>query len=183
MEKLSFDDYSRITPESVVNLKRDSIAEGEPVFKVVDRTRWYMVCFVEAEHKDRYEEGQEINVEFEDETVSASVRSIKKTGDKVRIILETDHYYDKFAQARVSEVSLVTYEKRGLIIENASIGSEKGVQGVYVRNKTNEYVFVPIQVKATDGKYSLIADTTFYDEKGELYSTVEIYDEILKEPK
>lgn len=185
MEKGSYDFYSKLKQDDVLDLKRSSIAKGEPVFKVVDRTKWYMVCYVDKEHADRYHKGAEVKAEFEDDYVMANVLSVRKEkkGGLVRVILETDHYYDKYAQMRVCPVSLVTYEERGLIIENGSIGKVKGVPGVYVRNKTNDYNFVPIKVMASDGKYSLVADTSFVDEKGNMQSTVEIYDEILKEPK
>ena len=87
-------------------------------------------------------------------------------------------------QMRACPVSLVTYEERGLLVENSSITEENGQQGVLVKKKTGGYDFVPIKVYATDGTYSLVADTFFDDaESGKRYDTVEIYDEVLKEPK
>ena len=60
---------------------------------------------------------------------------------------------------------------------------EKGQQGVYVKNKTNDYIFVPIKVYASDGEYALVADTMYQDEEGEQVMTVEIYDQVLKNPQ
>ena len=39
-----------------------------------------------------------------------------------------------------------------------------------------------VKVYATDGERSLIADDFFYDDEGEMTDTVEIYDEVLKNP-
>ena len=58
------------------------------------------------------------------------------------------------------------------------------MQGVYVKNKTNDYYFVPIKVIVSDGEKSLVKDTYFYDkETDKTYDTIEIYDVVLKEPK
>lgn len=183
MEKGGLSYYGKVTQDAVMDLKRDTAAAGEPVFKIVDRTKWYLVCFVEESSRDRYEEGQEIQVAFEDDTVRMDVRSVKKMDGKVRIILETDYFYKGFASTRAAKVSLITYEQRGLLVENDSITEEKGQQGVYVKIRSGDFVFVPIEVIKTDGVHSLVTDGTFTDEEGNLISTVEIYDEVLKNPK
>lgn len=183
MEKGGLSYYSKVTQDAVVDLKRDTAAKGEPVFKVADRTKWYLVCFVEESSADRYEVGQELKVVFEDDEVRMDVKSIKKMDGKIRIILETVYYYEGFAKTRAAKVSLVTYENRGLILENDSIVEEDGKQGVYVKVRSGNFVFVPVSVEKTDGQYSLVKDGTYTDEEGELISTVEIYDEVLKNPK
>lgn len=184
MEKGTYDYFNKLSQDNVVNLARNAIAKGEPVFKVADRTKWYIVCFIDKEHLNRYEEGQEITVEFEDDYVRAKVYKADEQDGKGRVILVTDYYYEKFAKTRVADISLVTDSGKGLIIENSSITEEKGMQGVYVKNKTNDYNFVPIKVIVSDGEKSLVKDTYFYDEeKDKMYDTIEIYDVVLKEPE
>ena len=184
MEKATYSYFSKLSQSNVVNLVRDTITKGEPVFKVVDRTKWYIVCYIDKDHLNRYEKGQEIDVEFEDDFVRAKVYKADEQDGKGRVILVTDYYYEKFAKTRVADISLVTDRGKGLIIENSSITEEKGMPGVYVKNKTNEYNFVPIKVIVSDGKKSLVKDTYFYDqETDQTYDTIEIYDVILKDPK
>ena len=184
MEKGTYDYFNKLSQDNVVNLARNAIAKGEPVFKVADRTKWYIVCFIDKDHLNRYEEGQEITVEFEDDYVRAKVYKADEQDGKGRVILVTDYYYEKFAKTRVADISLVTDSGKGLIIENSSITEEKGMQGVYVKNKTNDYNFVPIKVIVSDGEKSLVKDTYFYDEeKDKMYDTIEIYDVVLKEPE
>lgn len=186
MKKGDYSYYSKLSQDAVVSLEKSSVAAGDPVFKVVDRTQWYIVCFVDKEHQDRYEKGNTVIVEFEDDSVETEVYSVTKDKDedKVRVILVTYNYYDKYTQMRACPVSLVTYDQRGLIVENSSIGEKDGQQGVYVKNKSKDFVFVPIRVYATDGTRSLVADEFFDDpETGKRYETVEIYDEVLKDAK
>ena len=184
MEKGTYEYFNKLTQNNVVSLARNSVAKGEPVFKVAGRTKWYIVCFIDKDHLNRYEEGQEITVEFEDDYVRAKVYKADEQDGRGRVILVTDYYYEKFARTRVADISLVTDSGKGLIIENSSITEEKGVQGVYVKNKTNDYYFVPIRVIVTDGEKSLVKDTYFYDEEKDVTcDTIETYDVVLKEPK
>ncbi len=178
--------YSKLSQDSVQNLQRDTVVRGEPVFKVVDRTKWYIVTFVPKDHGARYKTGQDVIVEFEDGTVDAEVHSVTADvdGEHTRVILACSNYYEKYMQMRACPVTLVTYEERGLLVENSSITKENGQLGVFVKKKTSGSDFVPIKVYATDGVRSLVADTFFDDaETGKRYDTVEIYDEVLKEPK
>ena len=184
MEKGTYEYYSKLSQDNVVNLARNAVAKGEPVFKIADRTKWYIVCFIDKKHLDRYTVGQEVTVEFEDDFVRAKVYKADEQDGKGRVILVTDYYYEKFAKTRVADISLVTDSGRGLIIENSSITEEKGMPGVYVKNKTNDYNFVPIQVIVSDGEKSLVKDTFFHDtKKDKTYDTIEIYDVVLKDPK
>lgn len=183
MKKGDYSLFKKLSQKDVIDVQRDSVIKGEPVFKIVDRTKWYMVCFVDEEHLGRYEKGSSVRVEFEDDYVDTTVYSAELINGKAKIILQTDYYYDKFAETRVADVSLVTYQESGLIIENTSIAEEKGQTGVYVKNKSDDFFFVPIKVYASDGEKSLIADDFYYDTEkdGEMVITVEVYDEILKD--
>lgn len=182
MKKKGESFFKQLSQKDVMFLRRKKVIAGEPVFKIVDRTEWFLVCFVDVDHLDRYEEGKRIKVEFEDGELDARVYRASEVGGKAKITLRTDYYYEKFAETRVADVTLTTYDESGVIIENGSIGEEKGRKGVYVKGKNDEYFFVPIQIYATDGEKSLIADDFYYDleRDGEMVMTVEVYDEILK---
>ena len=182
MKKKDYTFFQQLSQKEVLPLQRKSAIEGEPVFKIVDRTKWYMVCFVDADHIERYETGSRVKVEFEDGSVNAYVYSADQAGDKAKIILYTDYYYEGFSELRVADVSLVTYDENGVIVENSSITEQKGQKGVFVKDKSDDYFFVPVMIYATDGERSLIADDFYYDAEtdGEMVMTVEVYDEILR---
>lgn len=176
--------YDQLRQKDVVSLNREKVNAGEPVFKIVDRTKWYMVCYIPKEHRSRYKVGNRISVEFDDVSLRTTVRSRKNEGEFCKIILTTDHFYGRFGEMRViNDVHLVTYEERGLLVENKSIVEEKGQKGVYVQDKVGNVSFVPIKVIKSDGEKSLVYDTRFYDEKGKEHRTVKIYDVVLRNPK
>ena len=182
MKKKDYTFFQQLSQKEVLPLQRKSAIAGEPVFKIVDRTKWYMVCFVDADHIERYEAGNRVKVEFEDGFVNAYVHSAEPSEDKAKVILYTDYYYEGFSKLRVADVSLVTYDENGVIVENSSITEQKGKKGVFVKNKSDDYFFVPVMIYATDGERSLIADDFYYDAEkdGEMVMTVEVYDEILR---
>ena len=183
MEKLTYEKYENIKNSKVLELNRKTVIKGEPVFKMVDRDNWYLVCFVDGKSRKRFTEGYPVDVEFDDYTVEGYISETKKDGEKLRVIIELDKYYENFAKKRTENIKLTTYDGKGLIVNNDSIVKKKKQQGVYVRNKTGEYDFVPVQIILTNGEKSLVASKFYYDDKGKMTETVEIYDEILKKPK
>ena len=182
MEKISYEKFETIKACKVQELKRENIAKGEPVFKIVNRDNWYLVCFTDVKSEKRFNEGYPVDVEFEDYKLEGYISKVKKQGDKLRVIIEFDNYYENFAKKRTDNIKITTYDGKGLIVNNYSIVKEKKQQGVYVRNKKGEYDFIPVQVQLTDGEKSIVASEYYYDEKGQMTETVKIYDEILKKP-
>lgn len=182
LDKLTYEDYKKVSQDDTIKLSRKNAKTGEPVFKIVDRTKWYIVCYVDLENKDRYEKGTILNVEFEDQTCEAVVYKAEPEGDKLKIVLRSGEYYENFAKIRVCDVRIVTYDDRGLLILNSSITEKKGVKGVYVKTNNDKFVFVPIFPLASNGEYTMIETGTHITEDGEYIATVDLYDEIQKNP-
>lgn len=181
MVKKTYNYYKTLKNDNLVALTRSSVAKGDPVFKIVDRSDWYIVCYPPENHKKRYVEGDKISVRLDDDTsIVGRLYKVTTEGDKAKIIIKTDYYYKKFATERVAEVKAITSDAMGLVIYNSSITRKDGYEGVYVKQKTGSYNFVRIQVISTDGKKSVIKQSYFYDSKGNSISSVKNYDEILR---
>lgn len=180
VEKRSYSDYRSLDGNAAVNLKRNTVAEGDPVFKVSDRSEWYIVAFVPKDHKNRYKTGNEVWVSTGGQELKAVVKSTHTEGSRVRLILRSDYYMKGFSRKRVISCRIITSRNSGLIIRNSSISKRNGHEGVWVRQKTGEYKFVRISVIATDGERSVIQKSYFYDSKGNLVNTVKGYDEVLR---
>ncbi|MCH4006145.1 MAG: hypothetical protein LKG42_07920 [Eubacterium sp.] len=176
--------YESLTNDYVVSLKRSKVKKNEPVFKVADRSKWYIVMFVDSSHAKRYTAGEQLKIRIDKrKSIYGDVQSVKKTGGSVRLIISTDYYYDRFASERTAQVTVTMSETDGLIIPNESIVKKKGTKGVYVRQKAGKYEFTPINVLATDGTQSAVSQSSFVDKNGKLVDTVENYDTILRHGK
>lgn len=183
MSGMSKSDLNKLTNNKDLELNREVISETDPVFKICDRAAWYIICYIPREHEGRYSEGTKVDVRIDDEkTISGTVMKIEDERREKRLTIKTNHYYSKFTTVRKADIEVITSDVMGLLISNTSIVEEKKQQGVYVRQKTGKYVFVPINVIATDGTQSAISPSQFRDKDGNTVSTVRSYDDILRRP-
>ena len=158
---------------------------GSPIFKVVDNTQWYIVCWVNADEADDWTPGKSVTVEFDkDDKIKMKVSQCNMQGEKLQLILSCNRYYEKFDRIRTGECRLIKASRSGIIIDSESITEEDGTAGVYVMSKKlDEATFVPVKILLSDGEKTVVEKNYFMDENGEKVTTIENYDEILKKPK
>ncbi len=184
IEDLTYDQIRKSDIGEVQNLTRKHTAKGEPLYKIVDNSAWYITCWVHEGSIAKYEQGNIVTVRLPEGDVRATIVSIQEEPDNMwQIVLETNRYCENFDQLRKTEATIVTAEYSGLIIPNKSIAAVNGQIGVYVKTKTGDYQFVPIKVITSDGENSVAAESLYYDAEGNQVNTVEVYDEILKNPE
>ncbi|MFQ8601692.1 MAG: HlyD family efflux transporter periplasmic adaptor subunit [Anaerovoracaceae bacterium] len=165
------------------NLERASVIKGEPVFKVSSDDVWYVLCWMDKDNVKNYPEGKEVILQLPEGNVEADVYKVKKESDGYRVIFHLDVYYKAFAESRAEDMTVIASDNSGLIVNNSAIIEKNGNKGVYVKDKNGAYKFKRVKVIATDGKKSVIQDTSFVDDEGKQVSTVEVYDEVLKHPE
>ncbi len=182
VKDMTYEDVEKLKIRTV-NLTRKSAYAGEPVFKICEGTTWYILCWVDPENMSKYQEGSSVKVDFGGDRIKATVESVKDQGDKWQIMLRSSRYYKDFAKDRICNATVITQEYSGIKVRNASIATKDGKPGVYVKNKNGDFSFKPIQIVTSDGDYSLVKVSKYYDQKGKEVLTVNLYDEILNNPK
>lgn len=170
-------------PMHPVDLTQTSVSAGEPIYKVTDDNRWYVVCWVKEDVAEGYSQGQMVNLRLPDGVVRAEVRSVTRDEKQYRIVFSSDRYYKTLASTRQVKMTIEGTEQSGLLVDNECIIEKDGKEGVYVRDKNGEYNFTRVNVLETDGKESVISETKYIDADGETISTVSVYDEVLKNPE
>ncbi|MDD2189571.1 MAG: HlyD family efflux transporter periplasmic adaptor subunit [Eubacteriales bacterium] len=167
----------------VQSLARDTTLTKEPLYKVVDNKKWYAVFWVAPEHIVKYEKGKLAKINLPLGQVDGRIYNIIDDKGEWLVILEFNRYYEEFAQIREIEAEVVTSDYMGLTIRNENITSKDGQPGVFVKAKSGEYVFKPIEIITSDGEWSLVEASFYYTDDGATkVETVNIYDEILKKP-
>jgi len=175
--------FDLLTNNDDIELKRDEVLSSDPVFKICDRSRWYIVCYVPKDSKDRYPKGRRVTVEIDGGTeIVGKVRKSSEERRLRKLIIETNYFFRDFCRTRKADVRIISEDAKGLIISNMSIVEKKGRKGVFVRTKTGKYTFREISVIATDGKQSAIESTRFRDAEGNSIETVKSHDDILRRP-
>ena len=182
MEKIKRDTVESLSYKSA-DLERNSVIKGEPIYKVSCDDIWYILCWVDEKTGRTYKEGKSVTLELPEGSVKARIQTLKKDDRGYRVIFYLDVYYAAFAESRAEKMSIVTSDNEGLIIDNKCIIEKNGKLGVYVVNKNGDYIFTRVKVIASDERQSVIDDVTFYDEEGYQVYTVDVYDEVLKNPE
>ena len=207
--KLTPNRLSAVKKEELDEIDQSQVAEvgsitskGNPVFKIVGNNGWYIIAYVPSESRENYEEGALVNVTFfekEDGSkeeypdlstmdplynkVDMRVLEVSSEGDYTKLVLESSRYFGGIGQYRVAYCRIVSEEISGLLIDPESLVEKDGKTGVYVKQKTGRYDFVPVQVYGKTEKVVVIADTYFYDEEGEYTRSVDPFDDVLRHPE
>ena len=180
MKKIDSSDFQR----SYETFKTQGKAlEGQPIYKLVKNEDWYMAAFVKKENKARYKVGERIIIEIGNKEINAEVVYKKETGEKPLIILKSNEYFDGLLSKRKCSAKIVSMSERGLIVKNTAIVKNGEQKGVYLKTRSDDFVFTPVDVKTTDGKVSAVAQGSFETKDGKVYNTISAYDEVLIDPE
>ena len=196
---------SWFTPETMAKLKeedleerdqppkntvRSSVLSGEPLYKLIDNTEWYAICWVDQSSIAKFKKNSAVTLELPMGSVKGTIFDIVDKDGKWLVILRFNRYYEDLAKTRKTRASVITEDYKGLLIPNQSLVTVDGKVGVYVKRIGGDYDFVPVKIITTDGENSLVQDSYFYEETEEggkkatvKVDTVKIYDEILKSGK
>lgn len=182
MSKLSFTEVSEFTIKET-DVARSTTLKGEPIYKIADNSRWYMIFWINTDQVGKYEAGSSITVTLPGGKVKATIKKLVADGDRFMVILTTDRYYKNFATQRKVDADILLADQQGLLISNSALTTKDGQVGVYIKNTIGDYVFKPVRTIATDGKNTLVQEEVYYDDKGLPVETVKVYDEVLKNPE
>lgn len=182
MDSIKYKDIedTKIKP---VNLTRKNTLAGEPLFKICEGNYWYMLAWVDPGNISKYEVGNSVKVDLPLGQIKANIEKLVDQGDHWLVIMKTTMYYEDFAKIRSANANIITQDYSGIKVRNSSMTTKDGVVGVYIKSKNGDFVFKPVKIITSDGDYSLVYVSSFYDKDGKEVKTVEIYDEILKNPK
>ncbi len=168
------------------NIRRESAIAGEPLYKTVDNSAWYVAIWAEPENVIKYEKGKTVYINLPLGEVKGTTHDIIDTGDSWLVLMKFSRYYEDMPKIRKIEAEIITSDYEGLIIANRSITTLEGRTGVYVKDISGEFVFTPVSVLASDGEYSLVEGSYFLEKDGDnsqKVQTVNAYDEILNYPE
>jgi putative membrane fusion protein len=171
----------------VVNVTRHNgyVTQGEPIYKLLDNTQWYMVFWFDKDSGSivNYKSGGAVTARMRDGEVSGKIEDVVDQGDAWMVVLGFDRHYEHMAQLRRTDATIVVADYRGLLVDNASIASRDGTVGVYAKQRSGDFAFVPVNIVRSDGVRSIVSMSSFAAPDGKQVKTVNIYEEILLDPE
>lgn len=171
--------------EDAVSMHRKTTLRHEPLYKLIQNSVWYAVTWVEPSDIAKYSKGARITLQLPLGPVEGTVYELQEEDGALQVIFQFDRYYSELAQLRKIETDVITLDYKGLTIENQSILTQNGQPGVMVKDVNGTFHFKPIKIITSDGEYSLVETSYYYEEKSDglqKVETVDVYDEILSRP-
>ena len=172
-------------PEFALAIERDWTNAGEPVYKITNNNIWWFAFWLPDTIKDlerRYIPGVEVTLDLGTTKVTAVIETVEKQGNDYFIVLHSDMYYRDLDKYRKQVVNVVFNVYHGAVINEESVSERAGVPGVYVRQQSGTFKWIPIRIiRESEGRL-LIAETGYEDPIGGRVSTVRYYDEIMSDP-
>ena len=105
--------------------KAKTVAEGDPLFKIVSSNKWYIVAFLPVQDTLGWEKGdtRSLDIVTEEETlrVSALVETIEQGEEKTKVVFSSYEYMESFMERRTVSFSLKNKAVEGLKIPNDAI--------------------------------------------------------------
>ncbi len=156
---------------------------GDKIFKIVDNSKWYILCWLAKDKAEEYKEGSTVLTDFGDEDqapLKMTVYSTAVQGEELRVILSCNRYYPSFQKLRAKSCKLIRSKKSGILLETDSITEVDGQKGVFVANKYGGYNFTPVKILSQDGAATVVEKNLYQDADGNMVETVRNYYEILR---
>jgi len=174
-----------VAPTEAIDLTREWVREGEPIYRMTNNNLWRVAFWMEDADKtviDKYKAGRNVVIDLGVTKVRATVEAAEPRGRDLFVVLRSDMYYRDLDLYRIRDISIVFSEVSGAVIEKKSVKLKSGKTGVYVKQQSGAFKWIPIKVLKESGGRYLIAETYFEDEDEKRVTTVRYYDEIMSNP-
>ena len=182
LDEISRSDFEKLTSLRTVDTVTGTAGKGEPIFKVIHNSRWYLVFYIDNKAGEKYYEGRQVSVNIDGTNVPVKVAEVQAGKESTRVALSCKSFFDGFFEERTMKTTVTVASAEGLVLQDSSI-VKKGEQiGVFVKNKLGEHRFKPISIKADDGERCVVYSDIYVDAEGNYVETLKTYDEIVAEP-
>ena len=173
-------------PDLALDIEREWTNTGEPIYKITNNNIWRFVFWMPDSTKNassRYIPGVEVTIDLGTTKVTAVIESVEKQNDDLYVVLRSDMYYRDLDKYRKQEASIIFNIYHGAVINEESVSERAGVPGVYVRQQSGTFKWVPIRIiRESEGRL-LVSETSYEDSIGGRVTTVRYYDEIMENPE
>jgi len=172
-------------PREATDLTRDWVRNGDPIYRMTNNNLWRVAFWISDADKtviDKYQTGRAVTLDLSTTKVRATVEAAEPRGRDLFVVLKSDMYYKDLDRYRVRDISVVFSEVSGAVIDKKNIKLKSGKTGVYVKQQSGAFKWVPVKILKESGGRYLVAETSFEDEEGGRMTTVKYYDVIMADP-
>lgn len=151
----------RIIDEKNSNVtETDNVKYGEPVYKIIDNYRWYVMTEVDAKEGDKLEEGKisYVKINGDDRKLTARVIKVSKEKDKYLVVFMFTDFFHEYYKERYIDINIIKNTYEGLIIPNKALIEKDGVEGVYIKDISGIVKFRPVKILASNEEHTIVSE-------------------------
>lgn len=185
---LTFDVADKLTPSYLKELDAkqiqhsETVAENQPVCKIVDNYEWYFGAVFDAEYAKNLKIGQRVEMDFFDFSSAPVYGNIKRISEeekgKVAVTIYANRYVDGIYSSSRAAAEITTTSAEGIKLPVKSLHVKDEQTGVYVL-RLGVARFVPVNVRYKNDEWAVVSAVT---DTGSEYR-LQIYDEVVVDAK
>ena len=181
ISELNIDDIEYTENEYIDILNEGVIKHGQPIARIINNIKQYLAIVVEENEIINFEENNSVIIRDKNNQINAKVHNIYTKNDKNVVVFEISEQNIEINDTRVAEFDIIYKSIEGIKIPKSSIVKKDNVEGVYIVSETGSAKFIEIKGTSYENEEFIVID--YYKNEIEGVKTIDIYDEIILEPK
>lgn len=181
ISELTIDDIEYTENEYIDILNEGVIKHGQPIARIINNIKQYLAIVVEENEIMNFKENNSVIIRDKNNQINAKVHNIYTKNDKNIVVFEISEQNIEINDTRVAEFDIIYKSIEGIKIPKSSIVKKDNVEGVYIVSETGSAKFIEIKGTSYENEEFIVID--YYKNEIEGVKTIDIYDEIILEPK
>ena len=181
ISELTIDDIEYTENEYIDILNEGVIKQGQPIARIINNIKQYLAIVVEENEIMNFKENNSVIIRDKNNQINAKVHNIYTKNDKNVVVFEISEQNIEINDTRVAEFDIIYKSIEGIKIPKSSIVKKDNVEGVYIVSETGSAKFIEIKGTSYENEEFIVID--YYKNEIEGVKTIDIYDEIILEPK
>ena len=181
ISELTIDDIEYTENEYIDILNEGVIKHGQPIARIINNIKQYLAIVVEENEIMNFKENNSVIIRDKNNQINAKVHNIYTKNDKNVVVFEISEQNIEINDTRVAEFDIIYKSIEGIKIPKSSIVKKDNVEGVYIVSETGSAKFTELKGTSYENEEFIVID--YYKNEIEGVKTIDIYDEIILEPK
>lgn len=162
--------------------KNDEVKVGDSIGKIINNHIWHIAVVLDEKESSHLKIGANVKVRKDSQIFNARVKHLyKDENSKIILVLEVDEEKIDFYNERICDFNIIYRQVSGIKIPKNAIMTVKEKKGVYILSETGSVIFK--ELKSILGENSEYIVLDYLDIKKNRIDTVDLYDELIINPK
>ncbi len=149
IENISVKEFDNLKRNFSFNMSGGSVTRGQPVYRIINNYRFYMILKTSAKEAKRYRYNELIFINSENvegKMIKAYIKKKIIEKEEALLILELERYVREWSSVRWVEIDFIKNIYRGIVIPRNAVFTRPEGKGVLIKLNKKDFVFKKIKV-------------------------------------